>query len=96
MTDPHNGATLKDSIQQLEGGVKLKGAATQPENFANLKPVVDETAGSCVVTQRDDPSLKSLASQLQGDALDNFRLSGKKVKMPMFSSEDPTGWIARA
>ncbi|GAU35953.1 hypothetical protein TSUD_147380 [Trifolium subterraneum] len=38
----------------------------------------------------------SETSRLHGDVLDEFRLSVKKVELPMFSGEDPVGWIARA
>lgn len=34
--------------------------------------------------------------KLQGDSLDEFRQSVKKVELPMFNGDDPSGWITRA
>ncbi|PNX89412.1 hypothetical protein L195_g045531, partial [Trifolium pratense] len=41
-------------------------------------------------------SEKSGTSQLQGEALVEFRQSVKKVELPMFDGDDPAGWISRA
>lgn len=38
----------------------------------------------------------SRGSDLHGKALDEFHLSVKKVELPMFTGDDPAGWIARA
>lgn len=37
-----------------------------------------------------------IVTKLQGDSLDEFRKSVKKIELPMFTGEDPAGWIARA
>ena len=39
--------------------------------------------------------VKQLLQKLQGDTLDEFRQSVKKVKLPMFNGDDPASWIAR-
>lgn len=39
---------------------------------------------------------KKKNSELHDEALDEFRLSVKKVELPMFNGDDPAGWIARA
>lgn len=39
---------------------------------------------------------KKKNSELHDEALDEFRLSVKKVELPMFNGDDPVGWIARA
>lgn len=33
---------------------------------------------------------------MQGEKLDEFRQSVKKIELPMFTGDDPAGWIARA
>ncbi|GAU10413.1 hypothetical protein TSUD_417780 [Trifolium subterraneum] len=39
---------------------------------------------------------KKKNSELHDEAWDEFRLSVKKVELPMFNGDDPAGWIARA
>ncbi|MCI81070.1 retrotransposon gag protein, partial [Trifolium medium] len=43
-----------------------------------------------------DPTKTTGSSRLQGDALTEFRQSVKRVELPSFEGEDPTGWISRA
>lgn len=50
--------------------------------------------GSLVVTKKDE-SHSTVVNNLRGDALTEFRQSVKKVELPMFDGEDPTGWISR-
>lgn len=38
--------------------------------------------------------VKKLLQQLQGDALDEFKQSVEKVKLPMFDGDDLAAWIA--
>jgi hypothetical protein len=44
-------------------------------------------------SQKTDPTH---SQQSHGDLWSEFRNSAKKVELPMFSGEDPAGWISRA
>ncbi|XP_073219539.1 uncharacterized protein [Cicer arietinum] len=43
-----------------------------------------------------DEQIKKLIQKMQGKKLDEFRQSVKKIELPMFTGDDPAGWIARA
>lgn len=60
----------------------------------------DEGDGSTLHNQRqprreDSPRASGSFKKLQGEALDEFRQSVKKIELPMFDGNDPAGWISR-
>lgn len=55
------------------------------------EPRHDEHSGDS-----ESSAMKKMLQKLQGEALDEFRQSVKKVELPMFNGEDPAGWITRA
>jgi hypothetical protein len=92
-------AETKDTIKNLSAELKEQSAKAEAEwkdNFNKLLSMMKELQKSNnghgkSVIHKDDRTGPS-----NHDDLDEFRLSVKKVELPMFSGEDPAGWIARA
>lgn len=74
------------------------------ENHEKLVSLITQSKEKSIaddgnVTPKDKGSVNNggtKTSKIHGDALDEFRLSGKEVELPMFTGEDPARWIARA
>jgi chromosome segregation ATPase len=89
----------KDTMKNLSAELKEQSARAEAEwkdNFNKLLSMMKELQksnnGAGKSTIYNDAGIGSSIH----DSLDEFRLSVKKVELPMFSGEDPTEWIARA
>ncbi|KAJ1401152.1 hypothetical protein SESBI_28988 [Sesbania bispinosa] len=60
------------------------------ENHAKVIELLIQNRGKTIVAENFG------IKRLQGEALEEFRQSVKKVELPMFNGEDPAGWITRA
>lgn len=90
-------AQLKAAFQAMqlkadENQEKLVALLTQKFDGENSSTTKTKTPKSGAETKSD----LSGSPKLQGDSLEEFRQSVKKVELPMFDGEDPTGWITRA
>ncbi|XP_050906646.1 uncharacterized protein LOC127120280 [Lathyrus oleraceus] len=81
---------FSDSIAEVQ--------QTARENQRALIQMMEKVLEKKVVEAEDDASLEKVTTttKLKGEALDEFRRSVKKVELPVFSGDDPAGWISRA
>ncbi|MCH87096.1 retrotransposon gag protein, partial [Trifolium medium] len=85
--------------------------ANMEQNQAKLIALFEKSIGKKVTTEEErvaDAATKTTGegsvhrftpasnTQLEGEALAEFRRSVKKVELPTFDGEDPAGWISRA
>lgn len=68
------------------------------KKVSEVEDGVSSVVNGVVTTNSPVTSLKKVTTttKLQGEALDEFRRSVKKVELPTFSGGDPAGWISRA
>lgn len=76
--------------------MQLKADENQEQLIALLTKNTEGGDGEASSGKVTGLSKSSGVKQLQGDSLDEFCQFVKKVELPMFNGEDPTGWIARA
>lgn len=90
-------ASIKDAIQTIHLKIdanqeKLIALLTQGGGRSGGAESGSKSMGEGVAGNSEISGLK----KLQGDSLEEFRLSVKKVELPLFSGDDPAGWIVRA
>lgn len=90
-------ASIKDAINAIH----LKVDANQEKLIALLtqgaENVTGEISTSKITTEGvTGKSVVSGLKRIQGDVLEEFRQSIKKVELPLFNGDDPAGWIATA
>lgn len=84
-------ATLEVSLHEMQNQNK----DNQEKIISLLNSSKEKNVGE-TSHHNESVGTKKQNSDLHGEALDEFRLSVKKVELPMFNGDDPAGWIARA
>lgn len=84
-------ATLEVSLHEMQNQNK----ENQEKIISLLNSSKEKNVGESSYNN-DSVGNKKKNSELHDEALDEFRLSVKKVELPMFNGDDPVGWIARA
>lgn len=84
-------ATLEVSLHEMQNQNK----ENQEKIISLLNSSKEKNVGESSYNN-DSVGNKKKNSELHDEALDEFRLSVKKVELPMFNGDDPAGWIARA
>jgi hypothetical protein len=83
--------TLEVSLHEMQNQNK-----ENQEKIISLLNSNKEKNGEESSHNNESVGTKKKIFDLHGEALDEFRLSVKKVELPMFIGDDPAGWIARA
>ena len=82
--------------QEATDQERLVSLLTQTKNDTHSEKLVKKDGAEDDTGSSDSIVVKQLLQKLQGNTLDEFRQLVKKVELPMFNGDNPTGWIARA
>nr|XP_027187857.1 uncharacterized protein LOC113785482 [Cicer arietinum] len=87
-------STLEVAIVEM----RAQAAADQERLISLITPSKDmgdsvKQKGEGDSNHAKDEQIKKLIQKMQGEKLDEFRQSVKKIELPMFTGDDPASWI---